>query len=166
MRIHGIVAVLEILRKFPEGCTSLGRPRLRGHQRDGSRNLKLHWWARGLCGQETLSLLPPGRTIPVTGVSNGMAGGADITKAWRPPPQCRQWSIHCFGNANTCGNRNGSDNSSFSNTPGAKVPVLFPDDNLGRRAVTVTSSHRMALLGKPGQTLLRSFLLLFFSSSM
>ena len=68
---------------------------------------------------------------------------------------------------NTCGNRNESHNSSFSDTPGAKVPVLFPDDNLGRStALTVTSSHRMALLGKPGQTMLRSFLLLFFSSSM
>ena len=114
MRIHRIVAVLAILRKFPEACTSLGRPRLRGHQRDGNINLKLH----ALVGVWTL------------------------------------WT--------------GSvDNSSFSDTPGAKVPVLFPDDNLGRStALTVTSSHRMAVLGKPGQTMLRSFLLLFFSSSM
>ena len=32
--------------------------------------------------------------IPGTGVSNGMAGGADLTKAWRPPLQCRQ-SVVC-----------------------------------------------------------------------
>ena len=32
-----------------------------------------------------------------------------LTKAWRPPQQCRQWSIHCLGDANTCGNRNDLD---------------------------------------------------------
>ena len=29
-----------------------------------------------------------------------------LTKAWRPPLQCRQWSVHCFGDSNTCGIRN------------------------------------------------------------
>ena len=49
-------------------------------------------------------------TIPATGASNGMAGGADLvlTKAWRPPLQCRQWSFHCLGDTNTCGIRYGS----------------------------------------------------------
>ena len=28
-----------------------------------------------------------------------------LTKAWRPPPQCRQWSNHCLGDTNTFGNR-------------------------------------------------------------
>ena len=38
-----------------------------------------------------------------------MAGWADLisTKAWRPPQQCRQWSVHCLGDTNTCSNRNG-----------------------------------------------------------
>ena len=26
---------------------------------------------------------------------------------WRLPPECRQWSIHCLGDTNTCGNCNG-----------------------------------------------------------
>ena len=26
-------------------------------------------------------------------------------KAWRPPLQCRQWSVHCLGDTNTCGIR-------------------------------------------------------------
>ena len=43
--------------------------------------------------------------IPVTGVSNGMAGWADLilTKALRPPLQCCQWSVLCLGDTNTCG---------------------------------------------------------------
>ena len=47
-------------------------------------------------------------------VSNGKAGGADLvlTKAGRPPPQCRQCSIHCLGDTNTCGNRNGLGDTS------------------------------------------------------
>ena len=28
-----------------------------------------------------------------------------LTKAWRPPLQCRQWSVHCLGDTNTCGIR-------------------------------------------------------------
>ena len=43
---------------------------------------------------------------------NGGRGRFDtpqvLTKAWRPPLQCRQWSVHCLGDTNTCGNRNGS----------------------------------------------------------
>ena len=37
-----------------------------------------------------------------------MAEGADsiLTKAWRPPLQCRQWSVLCLGDTNTCGIRN------------------------------------------------------------
>ena len=66
----------------------------------------------GLHSRTTLEfpLVPPW-TIPVTGVSNGMAGGAYLilTKAWRSPPQCRQWSVHCLGDTNTCGNRNALD---------------------------------------------------------
>ena len=60
--------------------------------------------------------------IPVTGVSNGIAGGADLilTKVWRPPPQCRQWSIHCLGNTNTCGNRIGLGNTY---TEGSSTPI-------------------------------------------
>ena len=36
-----------------------------------------------------------------------MAGGADLilTKAWQPPSERRQWSVHCLGNTNTCGHR-------------------------------------------------------------
>ena len=50
-------------------------------------------------------------TIPVIGVSNGMAGGVDLilTKAWRLPSKRRQWSIHYLGHTNTCGNRFGAD---------------------------------------------------------
>ena len=44
-------------------------------------------------------------TNPVTRVSNGMAGGADLilTKAWRPPSERRHWSVHCLGDTNTYG---------------------------------------------------------------
>ena len=47
--------------------------------------------------------------IPVTGVSNGVAGGTDLilSKAWQLPSQCRQWSICCLGDTNTCCNCNG-----------------------------------------------------------
>ena len=64
--------------------------------------------------------------IPITGVSNGMRGGADLilqgnrslqtaklTEAWRPALQCRQWSVHCLGDTNTCGTRNGVGSSKF-----------------------------------------------------
>ena len=30
-----------------------------------------------------------------------------LTKAWRPFSKCHQWSVHCLGDANTCGNRFG-----------------------------------------------------------
>ena len=44
-----------------------------------------------------------------------MAGGADLifvlTKAWRPPTECRQRSVHCLGDTNTCGHRFGLGNS-------------------------------------------------------
>ena len=30
-----------------------------------------------------------------------------LTKAWRPPLQCRQWSVHCLGDTNTWGIRYG-----------------------------------------------------------
>ena len=33
-------------------------------------------------------------------------GRGRLTKAWRPPLQCRQWSVHCLGDTNTCGIRN------------------------------------------------------------
>ena len=36
-----------------------------------------------------------------------MAGGADLTKAWRPPSERCQWSVHCLGDTNTCGIRFG-----------------------------------------------------------
>ena len=32
---------------------------------------------------------------------------AKLTEAWRPPLQCRQWSVHCLGDTNTCGIRYG-----------------------------------------------------------
>ena len=38
---------------------------------------------------------------PVTIVSNGMAGGADLIL---PSERC-QWSVHCLGDTNTCGHR-------------------------------------------------------------
>ena len=37
-------------------------------------------------------------SIPVTGVSNGTAGGAELIT-------CRKWSVHCLGHTNTCNNR-------------------------------------------------------------
>ena len=47
-------------------------------------------------------------SIPATGVSNGMTGGADsiLPKAWQPPLKCGQRSNHCHGDTNTSGNRN------------------------------------------------------------
>ena len=57
--------------------------------------------------------LGPVKAIPVTGVSSGMAGGADLilTKAWRPPSECCQWSVHYLGDINTCGNRFGESSN-------------------------------------------------------
>ena len=36
----------------------------------------------------------------------GVMGRLILTKAWRLPPQCRQRSVHCLGDTNTCGNCN------------------------------------------------------------
>ena len=43
-----------------------------------------------------------------------------LTKAWQPPLQCRQWSVHCLGDTNTCGNRNGLGNTY---TEGSSTPI-------------------------------------------
>ena len=43
-----------------------------------------------------------------------------LTKAWRPPSQRRQWSVHCLGDTNTCGYRNGW---------GSKVVWNFPENS-------------------------------------
>ena len=46
--------------------------------------------------------------IPGTGLSSGMAGGADLilNKAWpiggRLYSAASQWSVHCLGDTNTC----------------------------------------------------------------
>ena len=50
---------------------------------------------------------PPVPPPPLTHRAQGQRSISPqvITKAWRPPLQCRQWSVHCLGDTNTCGIR-------------------------------------------------------------
>ena len=47
---------------------------------------------------------PTGGAAPAGGVQQSISPQV-LTKAWRPPLQCRQWSVHCLGDTNTCGIR-------------------------------------------------------------
>ena len=49
---------------------------------------------------------PAGGVAPAGGVQRSISPQV-LTKAWRPPLQCRQWSFHCLGDTNTCGIRYG-----------------------------------------------------------
>ena len=49
---------------------------------------------------------PTGGAAPAGGVQQSISPQV-LTKAWRPPLQCRQWSVHCLGDTNTCGIRYG-----------------------------------------------------------
>ena len=50
---------------------------------------------------------PTGGAAPAGGVQQSISPQV-LTKAWRPPLQCRQWSVHCLGDTNTCGIRYGT----------------------------------------------------------
>ena len=54
---------------------------------------------------------PTGGAAPAGGVQRSISPQV-LTKAWRPPLQCRQWSVHCLGDTNTCGIRYGVGESS------------------------------------------------------
>ena len=47
---------------------------------------------------------PAGGVAPAGGVQRSISPQV-LTKAWRPPLQCRQWSFHCLGDTNACGIR-------------------------------------------------------------
>ena len=47
---------------------------------------------------------PAGGVAPAGGVQQSISPQV-LTKAWRPPLQCRQWSFHCLGDTNACGIR-------------------------------------------------------------